>query len=313
MAHTPRSTSTERSRTDRRCEVMKVALTGATRLIGSHIWTELREHDHEAVALVRDADQADRAAASRATPGVVDLYDRQMVVRQLSGADGAIHTASPGVATSANLDAAVADPAIGAFAGAGKPYLYISGAWIYGNNTSISEESPMNPSAFVAWKVPISTSDPQRRRHARRRNRLQHRLRQRRRRDSGAPSGLTARRRRQPHHDRHGTAALLDGPRRRPAANLFRRRVLEGDSARGYHLVGDGRNPTVAELTEPATDATGAPGAVPGSDEEARATLRRLFRRSPPARSGHACRQGSGRRRAVLDTPRPRRRASPRQ
>ena len=28
-------------------------------------------------------------------------------------------------------------------------------------------------------------------------------------------------------------------------ANLFRR-VLEGDSARGYHLVGDGRNPTVA-------------------------------------------------------------------
>jgi nucleoside-diphosphate-sugar epimerase len=93
-------------------------------------------------------------------------------------------------------------------------------------------------------------------------------------------------------------------------ANLFRR-VLEGDSARGYHLVGDGRNPTVAELTEPATDATGAPGAVPGSDEEARATLRRLCRRSPPARSGHACRHGSGRARVVIYTSRTRRRASP--
>ena len=49
----------------------------------------------------------------------------------------------------------MADPAIGAFAGAGKPYLHISGAWIYSNNTSISEESPMNPPAFVAWKEPI--------------------------------------------------------------------------------------------------------------------------------------------------------------
>jgi nucleoside-diphosphate-sugar epimerase len=45
-------------------------------------------------------------------------------------------------------------------------------------------------------------------------------------------------------------------------ANLLRR-ALEGDSARGYHLGGDGRNPTVAELTEPTIDVTGAPEAVP--------------------------------------------------
>jgi uncharacterized protein YbjT (DUF2867 family) len=107
---------------------MKVALTGATGPIGPHILTELREHDHEAVALDLDADQADRAAASGATPVVLDLYDRPTVVRRLSGPDGAIHTASPGAAASANLDAAVGDPAIGAFAAAGKPYLHISGA-----------------------------------------------------------------------------------------------------------------------------------------------------------------------------------------
>jgi hypothetical protein len=38
-------------------------------------------------------------------------------------------------------------------------------------------------------------------------------------------------------------------------------------------VVGDGLNPTVAELTEAAAVADGAPGAVPGSDEEARARL----------------------------------------
>jgi len=40
--------------------------------------------------------------------------------------------------------------------------------------------------------------------------------------------------------------------------------ALEDDSARGYYVVGDGLNPTVAVLTEAAAVAAGAPGAVPG-------------------------------------------------
>jgi nucleoside-diphosphate-sugar epimerase len=42
-------------------------------------------------------------------------------------------------------------------------------------------------------------------------------------------------------------------------------------------VVGDGSNPTVAELTEAAAVAAGAPGTVPGSDEEARARLADYF------------------------------------
>jgi nucleoside-diphosphate-sugar epimerase len=57
----------------------------------------------------------------------------------------------------------------------------------------------------------------------------------------------------------------------------FFRRALEDDSARGYYVIGDGRNPTVAELTEAAAVATGAHGAVAGSDEEARARLGDYF------------------------------------
>ena len=53
----------------------------------------------------------------------------------------------------------------------------------------------------------------------------------------------------------------------------FFRRVLEDDSARGLYIVGDGSNPTVAEITEAAAVAAGAPGAVPGSADEARARL----------------------------------------
>src|SRR5271167_4769586 len=57
----------------------------------------------------------------------------------------------------------------------------------------------------------------------------------------------------------------------------FFRRVLESDSAHGRYVVGDGLNPTVAELTEAAAVAAGAPGAVPGSDAEARARLGDYF------------------------------------
>ena len=57
----------------------------------------------------------------------------------------------------------------------------------------------------------------------------------------------------------------------------FFRRALEYESARGRYLVADGLNPTVAELTEAAAVAVDAPGAVPGSDEEARARLGDYF------------------------------------
>ena len=55
-------------------------------------------------------------------------------------------------------------------------------------------------------------------------------------------------------------------------AEVFRR-VLERDSARGYYIIDDGAHPTLAELTDAAAVAVGAPGAVAGSDDEARARL----------------------------------------
>jgi nucleoside-diphosphate-sugar epimerase len=254
---------------------MNVALTGATGFIGSHVLTELQEHGHEVTALVRDEAQADIVTARGAQSAVVDLYDRPAIVSLLSEADGAIHTASPGDETSANLDSAVVDAAIEGFAGTNKPYLQISGLWIYGDNTSISEESPFNSPALVAWKEPI-----------------EHRI-------LAAPDmrgavivsgtaygdgagGIPGLVLNSPRDD-DGKLIML-GTGRQHWATIhvtdlarFFRRVLESDSARGRYVVGNGLNPTVAELTEAAAVAAGAPGAVPGSDDEARARLGDYF------------------------------------
>jgi nucleoside-diphosphate-sugar epimerase len=134
---------------------MNVTLTGATGFIGSHVMAELQEHGHEVTALVRGDTQSGIVAQRGATAVVVDLSDRAAVASLLNDADAAIHTASPGDATSADLDSAVADAAIDAFAGSGKPYIHISGGWIYGANSSITETSPFAAPALVAWREPI--------------------------------------------------------------------------------------------------------------------------------------------------------------
>ena len=75
---------------------MKVALTGATGYIGSHVLSGLHEHGREVTALVQDGARADSVAARGAKAAVADLYDRQAMVSLLEDADGAIRTASPG-------------------------------------------------------------------------------------------------------------------------------------------------------------------------------------------------------------------------
>lgn len=254
---------------------MKVALTGATGFIGSHMLAELQQHGHEVSALVRDDARAEAVAARGATPIVVDLYDRPAVATVLGKADAAIHAASPGDATNADLDSAVVDAVIDAFGGTGKAFIDISGLWMYGSNSAITEESVVNAPALVSWKEPIE------------------------RRILGARglrgvvivSGVA-------YGDGGGAVpGVLLGSPRDEAGNLIMlgtgqqhwptvhaadladafRRALERDSAHGRYVVGDGVNSSVAELTEAAAVAAGAPGAVPGSDDEARARLGDYF------------------------------------
>jgi nucleoside-diphosphate-sugar epimerase len=254
---------------------MRIALTGATGFVGSHILAELQSNGHDVTALVRDDAQAATVRSGGAAAAVVDLKDRSAVVALFSQTDGAVHTASPGDATSADLDSAVADAAIEAFDGTGKPYIPISGAWVYGSNTSITEDSPFNAPALVAWKQPIE------------------------RRVLGAAGmrgavivsstaygdngGGVARLLLASPRDADGNLIMIGTGRQHwsdvhvaDLAVVFRR-VLENDAARGYYVIGNGFNNTLAELTEAAAVAVGAPGAVPGSEAEARTRLGDYF------------------------------------
>jgi nucleoside-diphosphate-sugar epimerase len=254
---------------------VNVALTGSSGFIGAHVLSDLVAHGHEVTALVRSDKDAEAAAAQGAKAAVVDLYDRAAVVNVLVKLDGSIHTASPGDTTSADLDSAMADAVIEAFSGSGKPHIQISGLWVYGDNTAISEESPRHAPPMVAWKEPIERrllSEPGLRAIVP---------------VSGSAYGDGG----------GGIPGLLLGSPRDDAGNLvmigqgrqhwvtvhvadladFFRRALEQDSAHGYYAIGNGLAPTVADLTEAAAVAVGAAGAVPGSEAEARSRLGDYF------------------------------------
>ena len=254
---------------------MRVALTGSTGYVGSHILRDLLDHGHEVIALVRDGAQSDVVTAQGAKAEVVDLYDGPAVSKLFSDSDGAVHTASPGDATSADLDSAVVDAAIEAFDGTGKPYVQISGLWAYGDNTAITEDSPFNAPAMVSFRppiearvlgtkgmrgvVPISSvayGDG----------------------GGGVPGVLLG----SPRDDEGNLIMLGSGQQLWSSVHVadladFFRRVLENDEAHGYYVLGNGLRSTVAEITEAAAVAAGAPGAVPGSEEEARARLGDYF------------------------------------
>ena len=134
---------------------MDVLLTGATGYIGSVVLTQLLEAGHTVRAVVRSDGSAERVTQAGAKAVQGDLTDRAWLVGQLREVDGAIHTASPGDATSPAFDRAVVAAAVEAFRGTSKPYVHTSGLWIYGSGEGLGESSPLDPPALTAWRPAV--------------------------------------------------------------------------------------------------------------------------------------------------------------
>ena len=134
---------------------MDVLLTGATGYIGSTLLAELRRAGHSVRAVVRSERSAEQVTAAGATAVLGDLTDSAWLADQLREVDGAIHTASPGDASSPAFDRAVVSAAVAAFAGTSKPYVHTSGLWIYGSGEDLTEDGPLNPPALTSWRPAV--------------------------------------------------------------------------------------------------------------------------------------------------------------
>ncbi|NHC43739.1 NAD-dependent epimerase/dehydratase family protein [Motilibacter aurantiacus] len=137
---------------------MHVLLTGGTGFIGSAVLRALVADGSEVTALVRSDASAATVAAAGAKPLLTDITDTEAVRAALAGVDAAVHTASPGDATSADVDRAVVSAVTGAFAGTDRPYLHTGGVWVYGSGAALTEDSPLAPPRLTAWRPAVERS-----------------------------------------------------------------------------------------------------------------------------------------------------------
>jgi len=131
---------------------MTILLTGGTGYIGSAVLAHLVAAGHDVTAVVRSASSAEKVTAAGARALVGDLTDIGWLTEALAASDGAIHTATPGDATTATFDDAVATAVIRAFSGTGKPYIHTSGIWVHGSGSDLAEDSPIDAPPIVAWR-----------------------------------------------------------------------------------------------------------------------------------------------------------------
>jgi nucleoside-diphosphate-sugar epimerase len=129
---------------------MKVFLTGASGYVGQAIIRSLRSRGHQVSGLVRSDTSAAKVAALGAEPVRGDIRDLALLQAQTATSDGTVHTAfefTPDVAT---VDREATLAMLEALKGSGKPFIYTSGAWIYGptHGRLVDENSPLDVPAI---------------------------------------------------------------------------------------------------------------------------------------------------------------------
>jgi nucleoside-diphosphate-sugar epimerase len=133
---------------------MRVLLTGATGYIGSAVAEALQRAGHEVVGLARSDASAERLQARGISMRRGDLKEPQSLTEAARDAEAVVHTALTNDADAPEADRATVEAILQALEGTGKPFIYTSGIWVYGNTgeAAADEERPLDPTPLVAWR-----------------------------------------------------------------------------------------------------------------------------------------------------------------
>src|SRR5689334_19556598 len=129
---------------------MNIFLAGSTGYVGSALLPALLSAGHSVTALVRGQDKAEAVRGKGATPVIGDIADAALVSRLASEADAVITVASPGDASSKDVETGFAD-AVLAGLGQGKTFVRTGGVWVHGSGV-IDEDTPRDAPALTAWR-----------------------------------------------------------------------------------------------------------------------------------------------------------------
>ena len=130
---------------------MRIFLTGATGYIGSAVAEALEAAGHTVAPLARSVDTDQDLRRRGLTPFRGDLRNPDSLTAAVTACDGVIHA---GTTNDGRVDTDAVAKMLEALRGSGKPFVYTSGVWVYGDTGDriADEDSPLNPIALVAWR-----------------------------------------------------------------------------------------------------------------------------------------------------------------
>jgi nucleoside-diphosphate-sugar epimerase len=137
---------------------MRIFLTGATGYIGSAILEATLRAGHHVTALVRDPEKAEQVSLRGGRPVVGELARPAGYAAAAEDADVIVHAAFERSKRSVETDRHAIETLMGAAArridsGHSAAFIYTSGIWVLGDTDGpASEDSPLKPTALVAWR-----------------------------------------------------------------------------------------------------------------------------------------------------------------
>lgn len=136
---------------------MHVFLTGATGYLGAAVAEALVRAGHDVSGLARSPDAEAKLRPAGVRPVRGSLHDLPALTRAAGAAEGVIHTANTNAADAGTADEAAVSAMLSALAGSGKPFIYTSGVWVYGDTGGavVDETTPVKPAPTVSWRPAV--------------------------------------------------------------------------------------------------------------------------------------------------------------
>jgi nucleoside-diphosphate-sugar epimerase len=133
---------------------MRIFVIGATGYVGSGIARALRDGGHAVVGAARAPEAARKLRDADVEPVTADVTAPTSLNAPAQAADAVVYCVQYNGADGLEVEGAALNGLIEALAGSGKPFVYTSGVWVYGNtgDTFVDEESAVDPTPLVAHR-----------------------------------------------------------------------------------------------------------------------------------------------------------------